>query len=79
MNIKIHPEILKELEYMVELHQQYGAPAKMESVELLVSYILASIADGSRRPGCWERQLLDMMGLVAECGEHHHYRDHYGK
>ena len=79
MTIKIHSEILKELEYMVELHQQYGAPAKMESVESLVNYVLASIADGSRRPGAWERQLLEKMGLVAECGEHQNYRNHYGK
>ena len=79
MKVEIHPEVLKELEYIVELHQQYGAPAKMESVESLVNYILASIADGSRRPGCWERQLLEQMGLVAESSEHKNYRNHYGK
>ncbi|MBL4865528.1 MAG: hypothetical protein JKY67_04035 [Pseudomonadales bacterium] len=79
MNIKIHPEVLKELQYMIELHQEHGAPAKMESVESLVGYVLASIADGSRRPGAWERQLLEMMGLVAESGEHQNYRGQYGK
>lgn len=79
MNIKIDSEILKELAYMVELHQRYGALAKMDSVESLVNYVLSSIADGSRRPGAWERQLVDMMGLVAGCDEHQHYREHYGK
>ena len=79
MKINIHPEVLKELEYLVELHQRYGAPAPMDSVESLVSYVLASVADGSRRPGAWERQLLEMMGLVAEGDEHHYYRAQYGK
>ena len=79
MNIKIHPEVLKELHYLVELHQQYGAPAQMDSVESLVNYVLASLADGSLRPGAWERQLLEMMGLVAECEEHQNYRGQHGK
>ena len=62
MKVEIHPEVLKELEYMVELHQQYGAPAKRESVEALVNYVLANVADGSRRPGAWERKLLERQG-----------------
>jgi hypothetical protein len=70
--------VLKELEYMVELHQDCGAPNPIDSVEDLVSYVLASIADGSRRPGAWERQLLEMMGLVADCDEHYIYRSQYG-
>lgn len=38
---------------------------------------LASIADGSRRPGSWERSLLERMGLVTD-DEHYSYRPHYG-
>ena len=79
MKITIHPETLKELNHLVALHQQHGAPAPMENVEALVNYVLASVADGSRRPGSWERQLLNMMGLVADCEEHQHYRSHYGE
>ena len=70
MKIDIHPEVLKELEYLVELHQRHGAPNTQASVDDLVAYVLASIADGSRRPGAWERQLLELMGLVAESEEH---------
>lgn len=77
--IRVHPDVYKELEYLVELHQQYGANNPMSSVEALVGYVLASIADGSRRPGAWERNLLEMMGLVAECDEHRQYRPRYGK
>jgi hypothetical protein len=79
MQIEINPHILKELQYLVELHQQYGAANPRSSVEDLVGYVLASVADGSRRPGAWERQMLDMMGLVAECDEHYTYRPTYGK
>jgi hypothetical protein len=78
MHITIHPEILKELEYLVSLHQEHGAPKPMESVEQLVGYVLASVADGSRRPGSWERGMLDRLGLVADCAEHHAYRPRYG-
>jgi len=76
--IEINVHVLKELEYLVELHQQSGAPNTVQSVEDLVGYVLASVADGSRRPGAWERQMLNMMGLVADCDEHHVYRSDYG-
>ena len=62
-----------------ELHQRSGAPNPMETVDYLVGFVLDSVADGSRRPEAWERQLLEMMGLVADCDEHHIYRSHYGK
>lgn len=71
ITIDINDGVLKELEYMVELHEAYGAPAKIETVERLIQYALAHIADGSRRPGAWERQLLTMMGLVADGQVHH--------
>ena len=64
---------------MVELHQNSDASTPFKTVEELVGFVLASIADGSRRPGSWERQLLIPMGLVADCDEHHRYRADYGK
>ncbi len=79
MKIEINAHVLKELEYLVALHQHSGASNSMHSVEDLVGFVLASVADGSRRPGAWERQLLEMMGLVADCDEHHIYRSQYGK
>ncbi|MCY1291902.1 hypothetical protein D9M70_411080 [compost metagenome] len=79
MKIEINPLVLAELQYMVKLHQQYGAPNQFDTVEGLVAYVLASVADGSRRPGAWERGMLDMMGLVADCDEHHMYRSTYGE
>lgn len=78
MQVVIDPEVLKELEYIVALHRVHGAPNPMESVEQLVNHALASIADGSRRPGAWEREILEKMGLVAECDDHQRYRKHYG-
>jgi len=79
ITIEIAPEVLAELEYMVELHQQYGAPNPRQSVAEMLKYVTGAIADGSRRPGSWERELLAMMGLVAQCDEHRAYRSSYGK
>jgi len=78
MQVVIDPEVLKELEYIVALHREHGAPNPMESVEQLVNHALATIADGSRRPGAWEREILEKMGLVAACDDHQRYRKHYG-
>jgi len=78
MQVTIDPGVLKELQYLVDLHGKYGAPIAFESVEGLVAYVLASIADGSRRPGAWERSMLESLGIVASCIEHELYRAHYG-
>ena len=78
MQIEIDDNIARELAYMVRLHQEHGAAAQMDSVERLVGYVLACVADGSRRPGSWERGMLAQMGLVADCAEHHEYRAEYG-
>jgi len=78
MKIEINPEVYKELAYMVELHQRHGSPNPQATVPDLVAYILAAIADGSRRPGSWERDVLEQMGLVADCDEHHQYRGKFG-
>ncbi len=79
MKIDIDDDFARELQYMIELHQQYGPSTHLESVEQLVGFILMSIADGSRRPGAWERGLLHPMGLVADCDEHECYRECYGR
>lgn len=78
MQVAIDPEVLTELEYIVALHREHGAPNPMQSVDQLVHHALACIADGSRRPGAWEREILEKMGLVAECDDHQRYRRHYG-
>jgi len=79
LKIEINEHVLNELEYMTELHRKHGAPNKCESIQDLVDYILMAIADGSRRPGAWERELLERMGLIADCDEHQEYRSAYGK
>ncbi|WP_211227234.1 hypothetical protein [Saccharospirillum impatiens] len=78
ITVTVHPEVLKELAYIVELHKRHGAVNPMNNVQDLVDTVLASIADGSRRPGSWERSLLEHMGLVADGDDHHWYRPHYG-
>ena len=78
MQIEINDDVARELAYMVQLHQAHGAPAKMENIEMLINYALTCVADGSRRPGSWERELIQRMGLVADCDEHHQYRPNFG-
>lgn len=77
--VAVNPMIIDELKYMIELHQQHGPSDYFQNVEQLVGFILSSIADGSRRPGSWERGMLYPMNLVANCPEHDCYREDYGK
>lgn len=78
MQIEIDDSVVSELAYMVRLQNEFGAPAVMPDVQSLVRYVLCSIADGSRRPGAWERGLLESLGLVADTGLHQYYRHEYG-
>lgn len=79
IELEIDAEIMRELEYIVELHQAHGAPYPQESVQDLIGWILSSVADGSRRPGSWERQMLESMGIVAHGDDHQQYRAGYGR
>lgn len=78
VNFEIDEAVARELVYLVTLHQQHGAPNPQDSLESLLAYVASAIADGSRRPGSWERQLLEMMGLVPDTEEAHQYRSTYG-
>ncbi len=79
LQIIVNPEITSELAYMLKLQQTCGAAVQFENVDGLIHYILASIADGSRRPGSWERGLLVLLGRVAQSEERLVYRAHYGE
>ena len=78
MQIEINDDVARELAYMVRLHQEHGAPAKMENIEMLINHVLIHVANGSRRPGSWERELVQKMGLVAHGHQHYEYRATYG-
>ena len=78
MQIEIDDELAREFEYIVQLHQEHGAPAKMENIEMLINHILTHVANGSRRPGSWERDLMQKMGLVAHGHQHYEYRPNFG-
>ena len=79
LTIEVDDGVLAELAYMVKLHKQHGAPNPHESVESLIRYVLSAVADGHRRPGAWERGMLDQMGIVPECDQSHDYRPQYGE
>lgn len=63
----------------MELHREHGAPNPQASVSELLAYAASAIADGSRRPGAWERELLKMMGLVPDTAALEVYRAQYGR
>ena len=79
ITIKLSEPVLSELEFLVETHRTHGAVTPCEDVAELISYVMGCIADGSRRPGSWERQLLEMMGIVGASPWLEHYRSQYGK
>ncbi|MDD5411283.1 MAG: hypothetical protein PHF31_07700 [Methylobacter sp.] len=80
MKIEISDGIYSEIEYLHELIKNGNSgDLSIESPTELINYILSVVADGSRKPGSWERGLLDSMGIVADCSEHHVYRQTYGK
>ena len=74
MRVVIDNGVLAELQHIVDLHRKHGAPNPFDDVESLVGFVLACVADGSRRPGAWERTVLEAMGLVADCPQHQLYR-----
>ncbi len=64
MKIEIGEYIVKEFNYLIELHQQHGPSTNLQSVEQLVGFILSSIADGSRRLATNEKSLTIFYALV---------------
>ena len=82
MKIELHldEDTYRELQYLVDLQQRYrdSVPMAQGSVADLLVYLAAAMADGSRRPGAWERQILEMTGQLPQCGELAHYRAAYG-
>ncbi|MGC3873385.1 hypothetical protein ACPF7Z_08950 [Halomonas sp. GXIMD04776] len=79
LTITLPADVHAELEYLTKLQKQHGAAIPWETVEEMMQEVAVAIADGSRRPGAWERQLLDMIGLTPECEEARHYREQYGE
>jgi len=77
--ILVRGDVYSEFEFMAELHNTYGAANSPGSAEDIIRHVLSAVADGSRRPGSWEREILRMLGLVADCDEHQTYRSKYGK
>ena len=79
MQIEIDNEIYSELEYLITLLKKSDNAEAVETPTDLINYILSGFADGSRRPGSWERGMLESMGIVADCAEHQVYRQEYGE
>lgn len=70
---------INDFEYMSKLLNKDDNNFTFDTPEEIISFVLSSVADGSRRPGSWERQMLQMMGIVASADEHIEYRETYGE
>lgn len=78
LQITLDPGIRAELDYLMELNRRDPLGWATDSVEDLIAYVLMVVADGSRRPGSWERTVISAMGLISSCPEHAVYRSTYG-
>lgn len=78
ISVQIDAAVYSEFVYMCQLAEKHGSNSGYLQPDRLIAYVLSSVADGSRRPGSWERQMLEMMGLVVDCDEHHEYRSSFG-
>jgi hypothetical protein len=61
--VHIPSDIKADLERIVEASRKSANP--MGSVDDLVSYALGCLVDGFSRPGSWESEMLERMGLVS--------------
>lgn len=78
IEVELPSGVASELRYLLDLMEDESWGVAYATIEELCSYVMTTIADGSRRPGSWERQVLESMGLVSERLEHHVYRSDYG-
>jgi hypothetical protein len=79
VTLQLGSGIKSELDYLIKLQKQHGAPNQFNTVEELLEYVASAVADGARRPGAWERGMLDSMGLIPDAPESHVYRAQYGE
>jgi len=58
----VNPDINEGLKGIVEVSK--GSPNPMGSTDELVKFVLGCLVDGFNRPGSWEREMLEKMGLI---------------
>lgn len=78
VSVEIDGDIFAEFEYLLTLLKKSDNADGLDNTADLINYILMGFADGSRRPGSWERGMLESMSIVADCEEHQAYRENYG-
>lgn len=64
IEVNVEPDVLEELEYLVQYHATRGAPHAVQSVQDLIGHVLFFVAEGSRCPGSIQRSTLESMGLI---------------
>ena len=64
--VTINADTHLQLRKIVALHDDLGAANKQKSVQCLVDYVLGAVVDGFNRPGSWEGELVEKMGLMPD-------------
>ena len=77
IEIEIDDSVKAELDYIIECaskdnHFYY------KDINSALSYLAGAWADAGRRPGAWERDCFNQLGLIPDCQEFRHYRPKYG-
>ena len=77
VSVEVDRSVYAEFEYLSMLLK--GDSELLETPTDIINVILTAFADGSRRPGSWERDMLDSVGLISNRPEHQVYRQEYGE
>ncbi len=75
MQIHIDDDVIREFEYILQLHRRSGQPLIADSVEGLINYALLTIVNGSKRPDSWEREIAQKLGIIASHDSHNSRRE----
>ncbi len=76
--VRLSPAVVAELQYLIRLCRDDPCSCAPGTLEDLVTHVMVAVANGSRRPGAWERAVISMLGLVSSNPEHQIYRSAYG-
>jgi len=80
ISFEVHDQTYAELEILLGELKAHGKGFEVpaDTVEELVRHVVATVTEGSARPGSWERQLLYPMGLIPADSELLNYYRHEG-
>ena len=77
IEIEIEDSVKSELDYIMKCASK-DSNFYYEDIGIVLSYLARAWADAGRRPGAWERDCFNQLGLIPDCEELSYYRQSYG-